>query len=75
MPFDPATGFFFEFRRDEAGNEYRDFSRDADGEPQVDDRFEEDPVTGELVQVRERPSGARYTPGDWDDESPWKWRQ
>jgi hypothetical protein len=52
MKRDPNSGLRYARRRDEQGRRFRDLSISG----QVDDRFEIDDATGELVQVRDKVS-------------------
>lgn len=61
MPVDAESGLHFTWIIGPDGKPHRDFNMS------VDDRFEFDEATGEIVQVREKASGALY------DEPPDKW--
>lgn len=63
MAIDPVSGMRFEVKVNKTtGKPYRDFT--AGG--QVDDRFDIDPKTGEIVQVHAKATGAMDGPvSDW----------
>jgi hypothetical protein len=68
MPIDPASGLYFSWFVGPDGKPHRDFTHDASGKPQVDDRFDVDD-DGNFIQVRDKPSGAEYEPGEWPEEA------
>jgi len=49
---DPESGLFYVWRRDAEGTAYRDFTIGG----QVDDRWDIDEATGEIVRVRDKAS-------------------